>query len=136
MKKRSRHNRPKSLIVDGPPTQAVTFESDSSDASADSTKLTATATILNSSPLLPKTPYFYRSREALLDLQIPDPDKPEDYLNFNYDGLFNLCVVLLVGACAILCVDNLFNKGLLVSLDLLKCMSGDVQRSYSCFIVC
>ncbi|KAL0491079.1 diacylglycerol O-acyltransferase [Acrasis kona] len=89
----------------------------------------------------PKTPYFYRSRESLLESELeqenPQEKQEEEPLKdakecnrHRYDGFFNLCVVMLIGSCTVLCVDNYLNKGLLVDLDLLKCMTADAYRSY------
>lgn len=86
----------------------------------------------------PETPYFYQSRESLLE-SLPifqSSSSPQGkYERNQYEGFLNLSIIMLMGACAILSIDNFLHGGILVDFELLKCMTGDVQRSFMSMLV-
>jgi hypothetical protein len=136
---RHRLSAPKAIIVTGTSSPYTSQEEDNA------TSTTNTSENNTSTQNQPKTPYFYRTRESLLEVQLQPYDqvsqKKESPVTppcerHQYDGFFNLSIVLLGGACAILSVDNLLAKGVLVNLELLKCMAGELNRSYGFLMVC
>jgi len=80
---------------------------------------------------IPKTPDFHVPRTSLLDLDnlTGDIDSTTgEKRNISFEGFVNLVVIFLVSTCALLVVENYAEKGILVDLELVRCMSGDLFR--------
>lgn len=78
----------------------------------------------------PQTPNFYKKQSSLLDFDnlIGKDFSAEQKSNLSFDGFVNLGVIFLISTCALLAYDNYCENGVLIDLELLRCMSGDLFR--------
>jgi hypothetical protein len=79
----------------------------------------------------PKTPIFYKSRPSLLDYDSLVGAVSYQGKEVSFEGFINLGIIFLAASALVMVVDNLKDKGILVNLSLLRCMSGDVYRCLS-----
>jgi hypothetical protein len=148
--RRHKHIRPKRLIVEPPIVAGSNSSPDSTDSDSSSyvcktEKLNVCNTSRAITPNQPKTPYFYRSRESFLESQNEQEEFNERMSSdkiyhhtcerHKFDGLFNLAIIMLCFSCLGMSLDNVLKKGVLVDLELLLCMTGEVQRSYILFAI-